>query len=321
MQDIRIASVQFEPRPLDVQWNLGRVEHFARRAAEAGAQLVAMPECCITSYMPLAPLGRDELAAVAQGVPGGPSAQRVRAIAGDCGLAVGAGLVEAGGEGRLYNTYVVATPSGQVHRFRKQHAFVNPHMSSGDEFVTFDYLGWLFGILICYDSNQPENGRVLATMGVQVVLAPHQTGGFPVRYAGMGVIAGELWDSRHMDPEAIRREFAGPKGREWLMRWLPSRAYDNGCYLVYANGVGMDGEEVRTGGSMILDPHGRVMVESTAAADDMVVADLTPGVLARNLGRSHMQTRRPEMYARLCEPTGRHMDTKTSRDAAIADGE
>jgi len=321
MQPIRIAAVQFEPRPLDIEWNLDRVEHFAGQAAEGDARLVAMPECCITGYMPLAALTPEQLADLAQPVPDGPATRRLLALARDHGLAVAAGLVERDAEGGLYNTYVVAAPGGQVHRHRKLHAFVNPALTSGGEFTVFDHLGWRFGVLTCYDNNQPECGRVMATMGVQVMLAPHQTGGFPISYAGMGVIGRALWDARHDDPDALRAEFAGPKGREWILRWLPSRAYDNGCYLVYCNGVGIDGDEVRTGGSMILNPHGRVMIESDALGDDMVLADLAPEPLGHNLGRSHMQTRRPELYVRLCEPTGVETDTKGSRDAAIADGD
>ena len=319
VQDIRIASVQFESQPLDKQANLAIVARFAAQAAEAGAHLVSTPECCISSYMPLAELSRQQLADIAEAVPDGPSTQRLVQIAADHALAVGAGLVEADAEGKLYNTYVLATPDGEVHRFRKFHPFVNANMTPGDQYVTFDYRSWRFGILICYDNNQPENGRIMAGRGTQVLLAPHQTGGFPVRYAGMGLVDRKLWDNRDSDREAIEAELTGPKGREWLMRWLPSRAYDNGCYLVFSNGIGPDGEEIRTGNAMILDPHGRILAETSAAGDEMVIADLTAGPLEHCLGRMHLSTRRPEMYGPLAEPVDQRVDTKAGRDAAIED--
>ena len=320
MQDLRVAGVQFEPRPLDAAANLDRIERFSRQAGAAGVHLVAFPECCIPGYMPLAKLGREQLAELAEPVPDGPGTQRLVRIAAGNGLAVAAGLVEADGQGKLYNTYVVATPAGDVHRFRKFHPFVNEHLSAGEQYLTFAYRRWRFGVLICYDNNQPEHGRVLAAMGVHVLLAPHQTGGFPIQYGGMGLIDRALWLNRERDPDAIRAELLGPKGRDWLLRWLPSRAYDNGCYLIFTNGVGIDGEEVRTGGAMILDPHGRILTETAAAADDMVIADLSPEPLEHNLGYAHMQTRRPELYGPLLEPVAQRLDTKSSRDAAIADG-
>jgi hypothetical protein len=67
----------------------------------------------------------------------------------------------------------------------------------------------------------------------------------------MGVIDRTLWDNRHADPRAIEAEFRGDKGRGWLMRWLPSRAHDNGMFLIFSNGVGVDDDEIRTGNAMI----------------------------------------------------------------------
>ena len=318
MKPLRVASVQMVSAPLDKEVNLGAMERLAARAAHRGARLVAFPECCITGYEPLAELSTAELRDVAERVPSGPSVQRVLGAARRLRIGIGAGLIERRGS-RMYKSYVVALPDGRAVTFHKFHPFVHPALEPGRNYVTFEYLGWRFGILICYDNNQPEHGRVLATRGVEVLLAPHQTGGFPIRYAGMGVIDRRLWDRRRRSPDALRREFQGPKGREWLMRWLPSRAYDNGCYLVFSNGVGPDGDQVRTGNAMILDPHGRIMTESRALGDDVLIADLDPSPLAHNLGRSHLQTRRPELYLPLVKGRARRASTKASRDAAIAD--
>jgi predicted amidohydrolase len=318
MRTLRVAAVQMVSAPLDKERNLAAVERLAARAARRGARLAAFPECCVTGYEPLARLSTAELAAFAERVPGGPSTRRLLAASRRLRIAIGAGLIERRGN-RLLKSYAVALPDGRAVTYHKLHPFVHPALAPGDRFVTFDYLGWRFGILICYDNNQPENGRVLATKGVQVLLAPHQTGGFPIRYAGMGVIDRRLWDRRRETPAALRREFQGPKGREWLLRWLPSRAYDNGCWLVFSNGVGPDGDQVRTGNAMVLDPHGRVAAESRALGDDLVIADLDPAPLAHNLGRSHLATRRPELYLPLVKGAGRRRSTKAGRDAVIAD--
>ena len=80
--------------------------------------------------------------------------------------------------------------------------------------------------------------------------------------------------TRLADPEAIEKEFLSDKGRGWLMRWLPSRAHDNGLFLIFSNGVGVDDDEIRTGNAMILDPYGRILAETWKAGDAMVIADL-----------------------------------------------
>ncbi len=186
-------------------------------------------------------------------------------------------------------------------------------MRGGSEFTVFDLPGgFRAGILICYDCNLVENVRLTALLGAQVIIAPHQTGAVRSRNPHlMGLIERSVWDHRHSDPEAIEREFLSDKGRGWLMRWLPSRAHDNGVFLVFSNGVGVDDDEIRTGNAMILDPYGRILVETWKAADAMVVADLDPTLLPEATGQLWIQARRPELYGPLTVPTGRERDTRS----------
>jgi predicted amidohydrolase len=122
-----------------------------------------------------------------------------------------------------------------------------------------------------------------------------------------------LWRNRAADPEAIRAEFLSTKGKAWLMRWLPSRAHDNGLFVVFANGVGIDDDEVRTGNAMILDPYGRTLVETNEPADDMVVADLDVSLIPMSTGRRWLRARRPELYGPLTVPTGIERETRSVR--------
>jgi predicted amidohydrolase len=126
----------------------------------------------------------------------------------------------------------------------------------------------------------------------------------------MGMIDRRIWDNRHADPEAIEREFRGDKGRGWLMRWLPSRAHDNGMFLIFSNGVGVDDDEIRTGNAMILDPYGRILAETWKAEDAMVIADLDANLLSEATGRKWIRARRPELYTPLTVPTGQECDTR-----------
>ncbi len=111
-------------------------------------------------------------------------------------------------------------------------------LTCGDSYTVFELPGGMkAGILICYDCNLVENVRITALMGAEVLLAPHQTGGCRGSNPHqMGVIEAAVWHARHENPEAIEREILGDKGRGWLMRWLPSRAHDNGIFLVFRMG-------------------------------------------------------------------------------------
>ena len=223
MRDIKIAAALFEPRDNDTTYNLGRIEDLARDAVSRGAEIMSSHECCVQGYTFLMTQSRDELLQLAEPVPDGPSTQRLIQISGNLGVPVTAGLVERDGD-RMYNTYVVVSPDGFVARHRKLHAFISDYIDSGDSFTRFDLCGYKCGVLICYDNNLPENVRITTMMGAEIIFRPHFTCGLESITPGRGKIDFALWEDRHRDPVSLRQEFLGPKGREWLMRWLPTRA-------------------------------------------------------------------------------------------------
>jgi predicted amidohydrolase len=307
---MRVASVQFEAISGDQCANFAKIRAFSAQAEAEEADLVVFPECSITGYWFLRRLSDQEITRLAEPVPDGPSVRELVALSAEHNLTIGAGLVELGDDGALYNTYVLAMPDGRTVRHRKLHAFEHPLVRSGDDFTVFELPnGWKAGVLICYDNNILENPRQTALLGAEVLIAPHQTGGCRTKNPYlMGAIDPKLWENRAADPAAIEAEFRGDKGRAWLMRWLPSRAHDNGMFYVFSNGVGVDDDEIRTGNSMILDPYGRVLAETGKAADDMVVADLDRSLLADSTGRMWMKARRPDLYAGLTVRTGLERD-------------
>jgi len=315
VRDVRVASVQMEHAAGDKAANLEKVRQFAAAAREQGCEVAIFPECCLTGYWFLRHLSRDELVSLAEPVPDGPCCRALAELAREHGMTVGAGLIEVDADERLYNCYAVALPDGTVHRHRKLHAFVSEYLTSGAEYTVFDTPhGFRAGVLTCYDCNIGENVRITALLGADVLFAPHQTGGCdsPDPHT-MGIIDRKLWDNREADPEAIEAELRGDKGRGWLRRWLPTRAHDNGMFLIFSNGVGVDDNEIRTGNAMILDPYGRVLAETWKADDDMVVADLDASLREHNTGRRWIKTRRPELYGLLTQRTGLEQDTRTVR--------
>ena len=154
------------------------------------------------------------------------------------------------------------------------------------------------GILICYDNNIIENVRATALLGAEIIFMPHVTMCTPSTRPGAGLIDPELWHNRKADPTSLRLEFDGMKGREWLMKWLPSRAYDNGIYVVFSNPIGMDDDQLKNGCSMILDPFGDIIAECRELGDEFVSATLTREKLTRSGGFRYINARRPELYKR-----------------------
>lgn len=315
MHDTRVASVQFQHAPSDKLANLNRVHQFVQQASRSNVQLLVCPEMCLTGYWHVRKLDPTQIAALAEPIPSGPATQQLLRWASQYSMSIGAGLIEVDDSGRFFNAYVVAMPDGRVVCHRKLHTFISPHFCSGDCYTVFDLPdGNRAGILTCWDNNLVENVRITALLGAEILIAPHQTGGCESRSPeAMGRIDQQLWHDRFKNPDAITAELQGPKGRGWLMRWLPSRAHDNGLFLIFSNGVGIDDDEVRTGNAMILDPYGRILVESTQAADDLVIADLDAQLLERCTGRRWIRGRRPELYGLLAQITGKELNPREAR--------
>jgi predicted amidohydrolase len=311
---LNAASVQFQHRAGDKAYNLERITDFVICAAEKGTQLLIFPEMCITGYWHVTKLDHAGVAKLAEPLDGA-SISHVSALAMQYQMAIGVGLIERGEDGLFYNSYVVCMPDGSRHCHRKLHAFEHESIHSGDRYTVFETpWGIRIGILICWDNNLVENVRATALLGATLLIAPHQTGGTNSRSPhAMKPIPLEKWDQRHTNPAAIEAEFKGPNGREWLLRWLPARAHDNGLFIIFSNGVGQDEEEIRTGNAMILDPYGRIITETWAAEDAMVTATLDFSLIEMCTGQRWLRGRRPELYGLLTQITGKELNARQAR--------
>jgi predicted amidohydrolase len=296
MENLKIATVQFENKSGDKNYNLSVIRRFSKTAAEEGSKVIAFHECCITGYTFAQHLSREELLAVAETLPNGPSIQILQTIAKENNITILAGLFEKDTEGSIYNTYVCVSGERMLASYRKLHPFISRYLSPGNEFVTFDLHGWKCGILICYDNNVVENVRATALLGAQIIFMPHVTMCTPSTRPGAGFVDPALWENRHADPTSLRLEFEGLKGKKWLMKWLPARAYDNAVYVVFANPIGMDDDQLKNGCSMIIDPFGDVVAECTKLDEEIVMAVCSPKKLRQAGGSRYREARRPELY-------------------------
>jgi len=296
---IKIATAQFEHRSNDKTYNLGVIRQLAAQAKAQGAQVIAFHECSVTGYTFARHLNKEQLTAVAELIPEGESIQELITIARELDIIILAGLFEKTNDGTLYKAYVCVDKNGLVANYRKLHPFINPHLTPGDSYVVFDLLGWKCGILICYDNNIIENVRATTLLGAEIIFMPHVTMCTPSPRPGAGFVDPALWARREEDPTSLRAEFDGLKGRSWLMKWLPARAYDNGVYVVFANAIGMDDDQLKNGCSMVLDPFGDVLAECRKLGDDIVTATLIPDKLTQAGGYRYIKARRPGLYGEI----------------------
>ncbi|MEZ5042967.1 MAG: nitrilase family protein [Saprospiraceae bacterium] len=295
MRTLNIAVAQFEPKDGDKAYNLSVIAQLAQQAKAKGAQVISFHEMCITAYTFFKDLHREEVVQLAEQVPNGPSVQTLIDIAAKQDMHILAGLVEIEAD-QLYNTYVCVNKNGLVAKFRKLHPFISPYLSPGKEYVTFQIEDWTCSILICYDNNIVENVRASTLLGAEVIFAPHVTGCTPSAMPGRGYVDHALWENRALDPVPLRMAFDGPKGRQWLLRWLPARAYDNGVYYVFTNPIGYDGEHLKNGNAMIIDPYGELVTEVKSFADDIGIATITSDKLTLAGGYRYRNARRPDLY-------------------------
>ncbi len=292
---MNVAVAQFQPKDGDKEYNLSVIRELTKRAKTEGADVISFHEMCVTAYTFTKDLGLEEITELAENVPNGESTRQLIQISTEFDIPILAGLVEKD-QNAIYNTYLCVTKDGVLAKYRKLHPFISKHMSPGNEYVVFDLLGWKCGILICYDNNVVENVRATAILGAEVIFAPHVTGCTPSAMPGRGYVDHKLWENRKNDPVSLRLEFDGPKGRRWLMRWLPARAYDNGVYYAFTNPIGYDGEHLKNGNAMVIDPFGEVLSEVRTFDDAIAISKICKDKIPLSGGWRYKNARRPELY-------------------------
>jgi predicted amidohydrolase len=296
MDNIKISTAQFENRSGDKTYNLSIIEKLSEKASQEGSNVIAFHECSITGYSFARHLTKEQMLDLAEFIPEGESILKLKEIADKFDIVVLAGLFEKDKNDNLFKAYVCVDKNGLVAKHRKLHPFINPYLTPGKEYCIFDIHGWKCGILICYDNNVIENVRATTLLGATIIFMPHVTMCTPSTRPGAGFVDPNLWKNRDADPTSLRLEFDGMKGRAWLMKWLPSRAYDNGIYVVFSNPIGMDDDQLKNGCSMIIDPFGDILAECRLLDDSFVTTTITSEKLIQAGGQRYIKARRPELY-------------------------
>ncbi len=256
MPNPRAAALQMESGP-DLHANLERASVLTRRARDAGATLVVLPE--VFAWRGL----RADEAAHVSAVPG-PVSDFLRALAADLGITlVGGSFLERSEEdGRSYNTSLLIDPSGTIRAtYRKIHLFdvdlpgqVTVRESEaripGADVVTAPSDLGTIGLSICYDLRFPELYRRLVRSGASIVTVP-----------------------------AAFTAYTGAAHWETLLR---ARAIENQVYVIAPNQSGKSPHGFPDyGHSMIVDPWGTVVARAGGDGEAVVTAEIDAALLAR----------------------------------------
>jgi predicted amidohydrolase len=267
MRDLVVAAICMHSEPGEVEKNLERMESFVREASKRSAGAVLFPELSISGYTLKEPEGIYDLAQSRRIL------ERIARMARDGKLIIMAGMVEILQEGRPHITHAVAGPDGLLGLYRKTH--LSPpegeKYRGGDSLNVFHESGLTFGLELCYESHFPEISTVLSLKGAEVLFMPHA--------------------SPRGNPEE--------KTRSWL-RHLPSRAFDNGVFVVACNQVGTTREGFSFPGVILaLDPQGRALERYSGNEETMLLVELKAKALEET--RAHrmkyfIPQRRTELY-------------------------
>ncbi len=235
----RIAALQHDIEWADRDANFAHLAPMIRLAAAAGARLALLTETFSTGFVIDQPIGEPE---------DGPSSQFLIEQAIENGLWVGGTCAEipddAGDDQRPFNSFVIAGPSGEVHRYRKLHPFTyggeDKHFRGGDQLITIDIEGLRVSPLVCYD----------------------------LRFAD------EFWQlARQTDVYLVPANWPEVRRLHW-QALLQARAIENQAYVVGCNRVGEGGGLVYSGDSRIVDPLGELHA-TAARTESMLLADIS----------------------------------------------
>ena len=271
MSTLRLALIQMQSKADARDENVAKACSYIDEVASEKPDLVVLPEFFNHEYVfqwrDYAHIDRAERA-------DGPAISAVREKAREHSTTICATIFEEDGPGVYYDTAFMIGPDGEIFgKYRKTHpaavqSLEKIYFRGGTVFPVWEIKGLKVGVVICYDHCFPETARCAAVNGAEVILGP----------------------------------FAAPRFPTWDQLMI-TRAWENGVYMAPTNKVGLEGEWIFGGRSLVVDPFGEIVAQASDEADDTVVAEISrEQVYAARRRWPMMRDRRPEVYGPLASP-------------------
>ncbi len=265
----KVAAINMDPKLGEKEKNVSLLLKLCEEAAENGAKLIATPEMCTTGYCWY---DRAEVKPYVEPIPG-PTTDRFAEIAKkyDCYIVVGMPEVDPKTD-VYYNSAALIGPEGWIGTHRKSHPYIaEPKWcKEGDlDHQVFETPIGNIAMLICMDIHFVETARIDGLRGADVIV--------------------------HIS--------------NWLAEKTPApywltRAFDNGCYVLEANRIGLERTVQFAGGSVLINPDGTIenYVDTDAIMYAEVDIDKARSKEFKN-GGNKMLERRPKEYMEIMQNT------------------
>jgi omega-amidase len=275
---VKVAAAQISCALGDFDANLSKVRHFVALAKKSGSELIVFPEMIDTGYsMPV-------IQKHARNWKDGALAELQR-IAKEDSIAIVAGISDREGNS-IFNTQVLISAKNEtLAKYRKTHLVTAAPLdervclSPGNKFVT-SRIGppadspavtsgvasnFTVGLSICYDLRFPEMARTLV-----------------VKHGANVIVNSSAWP-------VVRAEH--------LRILVVARAVENQSYFIVANRVGTDDGVTFCGGSLIVDPSGKILSAASPGREELIQAEISEQVIADTRSRvTVFSHRRADLY-------------------------
>ena len=270
-EKIKIALAQISCKRGDKAENIKKIESRVTRAKRQGAELVIFPELSLTGYTM-----RDQIYELAETIPG-HSTTFLEKLARKTGTYIVFGMPELSEktQATVYNTAVLVGPDGFIGKYRKMYLPTHSvfeekrYFRPGYQTAVFETELGKIGLIICYDIFFPEVSRLTRLKGAQLIVCISAS-------------------------PATRRTF--------FETLTAARAIENTAFLAYVNLVGIEDELQFWGGSRLVGPNGKTLVQAKYDEEDLVVgaisyADIRPTEIFVPI----LKDLRPELFDKLKE--------------------
>lgn len=242
-EKIKVALAQISCKRGDKAENIRKIESLVTKAKQQGADLVIFPELSLTGYTM-----RDQIYELAETIPG-HSMTVLEKIAKKTGTYIVFGMPELSGktQATVYNAAVLVGPDGFVGKYRKMYLPTHSvfeekrYFRPGYQTGVFETELGKIGLIICYDIFFPEVSRLTRLKGAQLIVCISAS-------------------------PATRRTF--------FETLTAARAIENTAFLAYVNLVGIEDGLQFWGGSRLVGPNGKTLVQAKYDEEDMVVGEI-----------------------------------------------